>query len=254
MLTNIIDTHSHYDAEAFDCDRYQVIESLFDDGIEAIIHAGTDLESSRFGIETAKKYDRFYTSVGFHPEYAAEVPADGLEKLAELATQPKVVAIGEIGLDYHYEGYDRDRQIALFRDQIKLAKSLDLPVIIHSRDAMEDTLEILRELKPKGVMHCYSGSAETVKELVDLGLYISMTGVLTFKNAKKAVKVLEYLPLDRFMLETDCPYMAPEPNRGKRCDSSLIPYTAQKAAEIKGITYDELVAATKENAKRLFGV
>ncbi len=254
MLTNIIDTHSHYDADAFDADRYQVIESLFADGIEAIIHAGTDLESSRFGIETAKKYDRFYTSVGFHPEYAAEVPADGLEKLAELATQPKVVAIGEIGLDYHYEGYDRDRQIALFRDQIKLAKSLDLPVIIHSRDAMEDTLEILRELKPKGVMHCYSGSAETVKELVDLGLYISMTGVLTFKNAKKAVKVLEYLPLDRFMLETDCPYMAPEPNRGKRCDSSLIPYTAQKAAEIKGITYDELVAATKENAKRLFGV
>ena len=186
-------------------------------------------------------------------EYPVDVVSnDGIEEIA--VKNRKVVAIGEIGLDYHYEGYDREAQIKLFREQVTLAGELDLPIIIHSRDAMEDTLEILRELRPKGVMHCYSGSAETARELLDLGLYISMTGVLTIKNAKKSVKVLEMLPLDRFMLETDCPYMAPEPNRGKRCDSSLIPDTARKAAEVKGISYEELVAATKENAIRLFGL
>ncbi len=254
MLKHIIDTHSHYDAEAFDGDRYQLIESLFANGIEAIIHAGTDIASSEFGIACAEKYEKFYTSVGFHPEYAALVPKDGLATLRQLAGAPKVVAVGEIGLDYHYEGYDRGAQIALFRAQVELANELELPVIIHSRDAMEDTLEILRELKPKGVMHCYSGSAETAKELIDMGFYISMTGVLTFKNAKKAIRVLETLPLDRFMLETDCPYMAPEPHRGERCDSSLIPHIAQKAAQIRNISYEELVMATEENAKRLFGI
>ncbi len=254
MLTNIIDTHSHYDSEAFDTDRYQLLDSLFEKNISAIIHAGVDIPSSEFGIETARRYPKFYTSVGFHPEYASGVTEEDMARLRQLARADKVVAIGEIGLDYHYEGYDREAQIKLFREQVTLAGELDLPIIIHSRDAMEDTLEILRELRPKGVMHCYSGSAETARELLDLGLYISMTGVLTFKNAKKSVKVLEMLPLDRFMLETDCPYMAPEPNRGKRCDSSLIPDTARKAAEVKGISYEELVAATKENAIRLFGL
>lgn len=254
MLSHIFETHSHYDAEQFDGIREQLIESLFERNIAGIIHAATDIKSGEFGIKTAKKYERFYTSVGFHPEYASEVPENAIEVLKELAKKNKVVAIGEIGLDYHYEGYDREAQIELFRAQLELANELNLPVIVHSRNATEDTLEILRELKPRGVMHCFSGSAETAKELIEMGFYISLTGVLTFKNAKKACKVMEALPLDRFMLETDCPYMAPEPHRGELCDSSMIRFTAQKAAEIKGISLEEMLMATEENAKRFFGI
>ena len=254
MLSHIFETHSHYDAEQFDGIREQLIESLFERNIAGLIHAATDIKSSEFGIETAKKYERFYTSVGFHPEYASEVPENAIEVLKELAKKDKVVAIGEIGLDYHYEGYDREAQIELFRAQLELANELNLPVIVHSRNATEDTLEILRELRPRGVMHCFSGSAETAKELIEMGFYISLTGVLTFKNAKKASKVMEALPLDRFMLETDCPYMAPEPHRGELCDSSMIRFTAQKAAEIKGISLEQMLMATEENAKRFFGI
>lgn len=254
MLSHIFETHSHYDAEQFDGIRYQLLDSLFERNISGIVHAATDIKSSKFGIETAKKYERFYTSVGFHPEYASEVPDGAIETLRELAKSDKVVAIGEIGLDYHYEGYDREAQIKLFCAQLELANGLDLPVIVHSRNATEDTLEILRELKPRGVMHCFSGSAETAMELVAMGFYISLTGVLTFKNAKKACKVVEALPLERFMLETDCPYMAPEPHRGELCESSMIRFTAQKAAEIKGISLEEMLVATEENAKRFFGI
>lgn len=254
MLTNIFDTHSHYDDESFNDDRFELLDSLFENNIAGIIHAATDIKSSEFGINTAKRYPKFYTAVGFHPEYADRVPTDVIAQLEALAKNKKVVAIGEIGLDYHYEGYNREAQIKLFREQVMLANKLDLPVIVHSRDAMEDTLNILRELRPKGVMHCYSGSWESAKELLDMGFYISFTGVLTFKNSKKACKVMQELPLDRFMLETDCPYMSPEPCRGQRCDSSLIRYTAQKAAEIKGITLDELLGATMENVRQLFKI
>ena len=255
MLQKIIDTHSHYDAEHFNEDRQEVIESLFNNGISAVIHASTDINSALFGLEMAEKYPNFYTSIGLHPENTDFITDDYLEKFEEIAkSSKKVVAVGEIGLDYHYEGYDKDLQIKIFKEQLELAKKLDLPVIVHCRDATADCLEILKEYKPRGVMHCYSGSVETAKELLELGMYISLTGVLTFKNSKKAVEVLKMLPRDRFMLETDCPYMSPEPLRGKRCDSSMLVHTAKKASEIWGVTYDELVAQTEQNAKTLFGI
>lgn len=254
MLSHIFDTHSHYDDRRFDADRDGLISSLFANGMSGIIHAATDLASSEFGIEQSRKYERYYASVGIHPENADSVASGYIDSLRLLAQSEKVVAIGEIGLDYHYEGYDKASQIELFTSSVELANELSLPVIVHCRDAVGDCMEILKRLKPKGVMHCYSGSPETARELLDLGMYIGFTGAITFKNAKKAAEVLKILPLDRLLLETDCPYMAPEPLRGKRCDSSMIRFTAQRAAEIMGVESDELLAATEENAVRVFGI
>lgn len=254
MLSHIFDTHSHYDDRRFDADRDGLISSLFANGMSGIIHAATDLASSEFGIEQSRKYERYYASVGIHPENADSVASGYIDSLRLLAQSEKVVAIGEIGLDYHYEGYDKVSQIELFTSSVELANELSLPVIVHCRDAVGDCMEILKRLKPKGVMHCYSGSPETARELLDLGMYIGFTGAITFKNAKKAAEVLKILPLDRLLLETDCPYMAPEPLRGKRCDSSMIRFTAQRAAEVMGVESDELLAATEENAVRVFGI
>lgn len=254
MLSHIFDTHSHYDDRRFDADRDELISSLFANGMSGIIHAATDIASSEFGIEQSRKYERYYASVGIHPENADSVTSGYIDSLRLLAQSEKVVAIGEIGLDYHYEGYDKASQIELFTSSVELANELSLPVIVHCRDAVGDCMEILKRLKPKGVMHCYSGSPETARELLDLGMYIGFTGAITFKNAKKAAEVLKILPLDRLLLETDCPYMAPEPLRGKRCDSSMIRFTAQRAAEVMGVESDELLAATEENAVRVFGI
>lgn len=254
MLSHIFDTHSHYDDRRFDADRDGLISSLFANGMSGIIHAATDIASSEFGIEQSRKYERYYASVGIHPENADSVASGYIDSLRLLAQSEKVVAIGEIGLDYHYEGYDKASQIELFTSSVELANELNLPVIVHCRDAVGDCMEILKRLKPKGVMHCYSGSPETARELLDLGMYIGFTGAITFKNAKKAAEVLKILPLDRLLLETDCPYMAPEPLRGKRCDSSMIRFTAQRAAEVMGVESDELLAATEENAVRVFGI
>lgn len=254
MLSHIFDTHSHYDDRRFDADRDGLISSLFANGMSGIIHAATDIASSEFGIEQSRKYERYYASVGIHPENADSVTSGYIDSLRLLAQSEKVVAIGEIGLDYHYEGYDKVSQIELFTSSVELANELSLPVIVHCRDAVGDCMEILKRLKPKGVMHCYSGSPETARELLDLGMYIGFTGAITFKNAKKAAEVLKILPLDRLLLETDCPYMAPEPLRGKRCDSSMIRFTAQRAAEVMGVESDELLAATEENAVRVFGI
>lgn len=254
MLSHIFDTHSHYDDRRFDADRDGLISSLFANGMSGIIHAATDIASSEFGIEQSRKYERYYASVGIHPENADSVASGYIDSLRLLAQSEKVVAIGEIGLDYHYEGYDKASQIELFTSSVELANELSLPVIVHCRDAVGDCMEVLKRLKPKGVMHCYSGSPETARELLDLGMYIGFTGAITFKNAKKAAEVLKILPLDRLLLETDCPYMAPEPLRGKRCDSSMIRFTAQRAAEVMGVESDELLAATEENAVRVFGI
>lgn len=254
MLSHIFDTHSHYDDRRFDADRDGLISSLFANGMSGIIHAATDIASSEFGIEQSRKYEKYYASVGIHPENADSVASGYIDSLRLLAQSEKVVAIGEIGLDYHYEGYDKVSQIELFTSSVELANELSLPVIVHCRDAVGDCMEILKRLKPKGVMHCYSGSPETARELLDLGMYIGFTGAITFKNAKKAAEVLKILPLDRLLLETDCPYMAPEPLRGKRCDSSMIRFTAQRAAEVMGVESDELLAATEENAVRVFGI
>ena len=256
-LSHIVDTHSHYDDPRFGGRQSAeaLIAELFGAGISAIIHAATDFDSCAFGIETSNKFEGFYTAVGLHPEFADRFSLADMPRLEALAkSSKKVVAIGEIGLDYHYEGYDRERQISLFRAQIELANSLGLPIIVHSRDATGDCVEILRELKPRGVMHCFSGSWETAKEILALGMYIGFTGALTFKNSKKAREVAEKMPADRLLLETDCPYMAPEPHRGELCHSGLIPYTAKTAAELRGISPEELAAVAEANAKRLFGL
>ena len=224
-------------------------------GIKLVMLAASGLDDSRDNVLLAQKYDYIYASVGVHPESVDETPADYIGTLRELiASEPKIKAVGEIGLDYHYEGYDREKQIRFFREQLELAKELDMPVIVHSRNAAEDTVEILKEYRPKGVVHCFSGSAETAREILKTGMYIGFTGVLTFKNAKKALKALEAVPMDRLLMETDCPYMAPEPFRGSRCDSSMIAYTAAKAAEIKGIPVEELLEITCRNGMKMYDI
>lgn len=254
MFTQIFDTHSHYTDSAFDEDRDQVLDALPKEGIVHAVLAGTTLEDSAAGIALTRRYDYLYAAVGIHPETAGQQPADYLAQLERMAADPRVVAVGEIGLDYHYEGYDRDVQIRLFREQLDLAKQLDLPVIIHARDCTEDYVNILREMRPRGVVHCFSGSAETAREVLKLGMYIGFTGVLTFKNAKKALKALAEVPEDKLVLETDCPYMAPVPFRGKRCDSCMIPYTAEAAALVRGTDTQTILEQTCRNGERLFHI
>ncbi len=251
----IIDTHAHYDDRQFDTDRYELLTQILDTNVDKIINIGCSIETSRFSAELSQKYDKIYAAVGIHPGDIDSAPDNYLEILEELCQNKKTVAIGEIGLDYHYEGFDRSRQIRFFKEQIKLANKLHKPVIIHSREATEDTMNVLKEIKPeKAVMHCYSGSTETAAELIRMGIMISFTGVLTFKNSKKAVETCRNTPLDMIMLETDSPYMAPVPMRGKRCDSSMTIYTAQKLAEIKEMSTDEVIEICNENAVRFFGL
>lgn len=251
----ITDTHAHYDDRQFDDDRDELLTRILDESVKAIINIGCDIKSSEFSVNLSHRYDNIFAAIGIHPENAENIPDNYIETLRELAKDKKVKAIGEIGLDYHYDGYSAAKQAELFRQQIILANELSLPVIIHSRDASEDTMRILRETPPKkAVMHCFSGSAETAAELIKMGLYISFTGVLTFKNSKKAVRACESIPLDRLMLETDSPYMSPMPHRGERCDSSLTHFTAQKLAEIKGISYEEAVGICNRNAVEFFSL
>ncbi len=255
MYQNIFDTHAHYTDRAFDPDREALLKSLPEKGVRYVMLAGCEPEDSAACAALADQYDYIYAAAGVHPENIGELPADWLARIRNIAlNDPKVRAIGEIGLDYHYDGYDAEKQKEIFIAQLELAEELELPVILHVRDAIGDAMEILRKYRPRGVMHCYSGSAETAKEVLSLGLHISLTGVLTFKNARKALEVLELVPLDRFMLETDCPYMAPVPFRGKRCDSSLIAYTAEKAAEVKGVSTQALIDACCETGRKLFGI
>lgn len=254
-MEKIFDTHAHYTDAAFDVDRDELISSLPQKNVGLIMQACTDIYDALKIQALSDKYDFMYASVGIHPENMADgVLADAYDRLFQLAKHNKVLAIGEIGLDYHYEGYDRQAQIELFKMQLELAKELSLPVIVHSRDATEDCLNILQEYKPKGVMHCFSGSAETAKIIVELGMYIGFTGVLTFKNAKKALRAIEVVPQDKLVLETDCPYMAPVPYRGKRCDSSMIIHTAGAAADVLGKGTDEILRQTFDNGLRLFNI
>lgn len=255
MYRNIFDTHSHYADSAFDGDRDELLAALPDKGVRFAALAGSSMQDSAENVALAQKYGYIYAAVGVHPESVDETPSDYREKLTELVkSSEKVRAIGEIGLDYHYENYDRDKQILFFRQQLELARELSLPVIVHSRNASEDTLDILKEYRPAGVVHCFSGSAEVAKEVIKLGMYIGFTGVLTFKNAKKALRALEAVPLDRLLLETDCPYMAPEPLRGRRCDSSMICYTAEKAAQVKGVSTQELLDITCRNGMDFYHI
>ncbi|MBE6826050.1 MAG: TatD family deoxyribonuclease [Ruminococcus sp.] len=254
MYTNIFDTHSHYLDRAFDEDREALLTSMPSLGVTRILLAGCDPEDSAGCLHLAEQFDYVWASAGVHPGCIDDLAPDWLETIRRLAESKKIRAIGEIGLDYHYDGYDAEKQKTVFIAQLELAAALDLPVILHVRDAMGDAMEILRKYRPRGVMHCYSGSAETAKELIAMGMYISFTGVLTFKNARRALEALEVIPMDRLMLETDCPYMAPVPHRSKRCDSSMIAYTAEKAAEIKGMDPQALIDQCTENGKTLFRI
>lgn len=256
-LSGIFDSHCHYDSEAFDEDRETLISSLLAEGspVCALMHAATDEASSRYGIEMSRRYEHYYTSVGFHPECCGSLPDDPEAVLrALLKEQGKIKAIGEVGLDLHYEGCDREQQLDLLRMQIRVAGEHDLPLIFHCRDATESFLSLMRETRPRGVVHCFSGSAETARELVSLGLYVGFTGILTFKNSKKVKAAFETVPLDRILLETDCPYMAPEPYRGRRCDSFMISEIAKVGAAIKNIDLQALIDAARENTQRLFGL
>ncbi len=255
MYKNIFDTHSHYTDSAFDADRFELLDSMQEKGVKYIMLASTCTEDIRENTLLSEKYDYIYTSAGFHPENIDDLPENYIDIIKDaVSANKKLKAIGEIGLDYHYDGFDREKQIEVFEKQIELSKELELPVIVHSRDASEDTLNILKKYRPQGVVHCFSGSAETAVEIIKIGMYIGFTGVLTFKNAKKALRAIEAVPLERLLLETDCPYMAPVPFRGKRCDSSMIAFTAEKAAEIKGVSVQEILDITCENGIRFYGI
>ena len=249
----IFDSHAHYDARRFAEDQKEVLASLQPAGIGRIMNIGCDLESSLKSVRLAEEYDFIYAAVGSHPDDAANVDDALVARYRNLASREKVMAIGEIGLDYVYEDVPRAQQQVAFRKQMALAAELDMPVIIHQRDAYEDALKIVDEFPTvKGVFHCFSGSLEYAKEVVKRGYYMGFTGVITFKNARKAVEVAQWAPLDKLLLETDCPYMAPEPYRGRRCDSTMLPRMAEKIAELRGLSPEQIAKITRENALRLF--
>lgn len=254
MYKNIFDTHSHYDDEKFNPDREELLSALPNRGVSLIVTCGCDLKTTEFNKCLSDKYDYIYFAAGFHPECLEDASLDDLNKIKKYAELSKCVAIGEIGLDYHWMSSDKEVQKSFFRAQIELAKSLDMPVIVHDREAHNDTFEILKETKPKGVVHCFSGSKEMAKEIMKLGMYIGLNGVATFKNARKSLEVVKEIPIERLVLETDCPYLAPEPHRGKRNDSSFIPFIAERISSELGISAQELLDITNENAKRLYNI
>ncbi len=251
----IFDSHAHYDDIQFDLDRESLLGSLLKEkGVSGVINCSSTVESIGQTLELAQKYDYVYAAVGLHPSCLENLPENYFELVETAAENEKVVAIGECGLDYYYDEVPKDVQEKVFVEHIKLSQKLDLPLILHDRDAHGDMMDILRKYKPKAVMHCFSGSVEMAKELVKMGIYIGMGGVVTFKNAKQSVQAIKEIPLDKLLLETDCPYLSPEPFRGKRNDSSKIEYIAQKIAEIKGIEKSEVLKISRENVKALFKI
>lgn len=252
----IFDSHAHYESEDFDRDRETLLSSVLPAaGVCGVINMGSDLNACMETVRLTETYGYFYGAVGIHPECARELPDDWLDTINSLLKHEKIVAIGEIGLDYYWQdACPKDRQQEVFKTQLALSKELDMPVVIHDREAHGNIMELLREYRPRGVMHCFSGSVELSREVVKLGMYIGLGGVVTFKNARHSLEVAADIPLDRLLLETDAPYMAPVPYRGKRNDSSLIRYAAEKIAEIRGITVEVVLNAAAENTKTLFGI
>ena len=250
----LFDTHAHLDDARFDEDRETLLRELPQKGIGLLMDPGCSLPSSRAALALAEKHQWIYAAVGSHPDDADQVNDDTMEAYRRLAQSPRVKAIGEIGLDYYWDNEPREVQKKWFIRQLELARELNLPVLIHSREAAADTMEIMKEHAKglSGVIHCYSYSKEMAQEYIKMGFYIGVGGVVTFKNAKKLKEVVENIPLTSIVLETDCPYMAPEPNRGKRNNSAYIRYVAEKIAELKGITYEEVVEQTEKNAREMY--
>ena len=252
----LIDTHVHLDDEKFDEDREEIINSFKDNDLELVINVGADIESSKKAVMLAKEYDTIYAAVGVHPHDAKDIDSNTLDILRELSKEEKVVAIGEIGLDYYYDNSPRELQKQWFREQIKLAKQLDLPIIVHSRDASQDVFDIISEesegRKLRGVIHCFSESLEMALEYIKLGFYISLGGPVTFKNARVPKEVAKEVPLEKLLIETDSPYLTPQPHRGKRNEPKNVRYVAETIANLKGISYEKVKNATNQNTKMLF--
>ncbi|MCI9502127.1 MAG: TatD family hydrolase [Hungatella sp.] len=253
----IFDTHAHYDDEAFDEDRDQLLSSFPTNGIQAVVNIGASIQTTKSTLELTRRYAFVYGAVGVHPNETGELNDHLLDWLKDMARQPKVVAVGEIGLDYYWDEPDREIQKHWFVRQLRLAREVGLPVVIHSRDAAKDTLDIMKEQRAGdmgGVIHCFSYGVELAREYLSMGFYIGVGGVLTFKNAKKLKEVVEYMPMERLVLETDCPYLAPVPFRGKRNSSLNLPYVVQAVSQIKRIPEEEVIRITNENAKKLYGL
>ncbi len=252
-MNNIFDAHAHYDDKWFDEDREQLLSELPNSGVVGVVTNSVNIETSEFNRQLAEKYPYFYFTAGYHPENLENLPEDYLDKIQKYLQHPKCVALGEIGLDYHWE-IPRDLQKKVFSEQIELSKKLEIPIIVHDREAHKDTMDILKEYKPKGLLHCFSGSVEMLKEVLKLDMSISLGGVVTFKNARHSIECAKYVPMDRLLLETDSPYLSPVPNRGKRNDSRNIVYIAEKIGEIKGISPQEVLDKTAKNAKIFYSV
>ncbi len=249
------DSHAHYDDRRFDDDRHEALLSLAENGISNITNIGSDIKTSKKSVALAEKYDFIYAAVGVHPHEVKDMQDADLLEIANLSKHKKVVAIGEIGLDYYYDNSPREAQRYWFKKQMKLAYDLHLPVIIHSRDATEDTIKICKESKIHGgIIHCFSGSVETAKIYLDLGYHISFAGPVTFKNSKSLPEVAKIVPEDRLLIETDCPYMAPEPHRGKRNCSVYVKNVAEKIADLRGVSAEHIAKITSDNAKKLFNI
>lgn len=256
MNPQIFESHAHYDSHQFDEDRHKLLETMEEQGIGTIVNCAADWDSITEVVELAETYSRIYAALGLHPDAVGSFDEARFAFFREQCRKEKVVAVGEIGLDYYWDNESHENQKKWFVRQLDLARELDLPVIIHSRDAAEDTLQIMKEHAQglRGVIHCFSYSKEMAEIYVKMGFHIGIGGVVTFKNGKKLKEVAEAIPLERILLETDCPYLAPEPFRGKRNSSLYLPYVARAIAEIKGITYEEVVLQTEKNGKELFGI
>jgi len=251
----IFDTHAHYDDEAFDEDRDFLLSGLTDSGIEAVVNIGANIQRSQETLDLTEKYPFVYGAIGVHPSETEKLDETKIAWLEEAAKNPKVVAIGEIGLDYHWEEPGREIQKYWFIRQLELARNVGLPVVIHSRDAAKDTLDIMKEQKAEeigGVVHCFSYGTELAREYLDMGFYLGIGGVVTFTNAKKLKEVVSFMPLERLVLETDCPYLAPVPYRGKRNSSLNLPYVVAAVSQLKGVSEEEVIAITSRNAKKLY--
>lgn len=253
----IFDSHAHYDDSKFDEDRDTLLPELYHQGVKCIVNIGADMPSSYATLELTRKYPFIYGAVGVHPHEAESMTDENLYELEKLLNEPKIVALGEIGLDYYYDNSPKDIQKKRFIDQLQLAKSLKKPVIIHDRESHEDCLNIIKSEGAKeigGVFHCFSGSVEMAKDVLKQNFYISIPGTVTFKNARKTIEVVKFLPDDRLLVETDCPYLSPEPNRGKRNNSLNLRFTIEKIAEIKGYSYDKVCELTYKNAQKFYGI